>query len=67
MGPLRQVKMEKLEGKNARTAPSGDSNHLPFESTDVERLRLSLDRWFSTDSSELYNIYIQVPRIAYVP
>ena len=45
--------MEKLEGKIAVFAPLEVSNRLPFESTDVEPLRMSLDRWFSTEPTRI--------------
>ena len=52
--------MEKLEGKIAVLAPFGDSNRLPYESSDVECLRLTLGRWLSTGCGGLYSICIQV-------
>ena len=52
-GTSFEVKMEKLGGKIAIFAPYGDSNRLPYESTDVECLRLLLDRWFSTETRSI--------------
>ena len=50
--------MEKLEGKIAVLAPFGDSNRLPYESSDVlvECLRLTLGRWLSTGCGGLYSL-----------